>query len=122
MSLKVYVSIVLVFLISACGGHGYEGKYTMKVEEGAMAELFRTSGQEHLLQENIVEIGTDFQEGAGQRTTFDNIFEREKDGKKELVFVLTVENTKQELPYEIIDDNTLRADFGNGLTYIYKRI
>lgn len=122
MNLKLCVSIVLVFLLSACGGHGYEGKYTLKMEEGPMSELLRSTGKGHLLEEKIIEIGTDYQYGDGQRAEYENVFVREKSNAKELVFILKIDNGTQEIAYTIVDDNTLRLDAGNNMIFMYKRI
>jgi len=103
-------SAILAFatVLSACGGHDYEGVYETRA--GSNNELLNSfvemAGGEKLV------IGSDYIESQGKRTLFDEIFERESAGEHYLVF----KTGETEEGWKIVDKNTLMQ--GGGLMSI----
>ena len=107
---KCFSMLGLVALLSACGGHGFEGEYKAKSDAGMMGNVVSMMGADHIT------IGADFFEMAGNRTKMKDIFIRKSNGKEYLVFQTP---SGQEDAWEIIDDNTLlNGQGGMNLTYI----
>ena len=88
---KLIAASAVALLLSACGGHKFEGEFQIK----AMG-----------IPGGTLVIGSDYIEKDGVRNELDKIFERESsDGKKYLVMV---NKQGQEEAWEIVDDNTLK--------------
>ena len=101
--LKSLSLIAFLGLLTACGGHGYEGTYEAKSNTG-LDDLFGNS------EDRRLEIGTDYIEADGSRETFDEIFVRESAGKQYLVF--KSEDGGSEEAWAIKDEDTLVQDAG----------
>jgi|TARA_Y100000813_G_scaffold183121_1_gene153308 hypothetical protein len=106
--IKYSALLVAAALLSACGGHDFEGVYESRAGSSndvlnAFAEM---AGAERIV------IGDDYIESEGRRTTFDDIFERESAGKRYLVF----KSGETEEVWTIVDDKTLMQ--GNELVNI----
>lgn len=97
--MKFSAVIALAALLSACGGHDFEGVYETRA--GSSNEALASLAQ--LVTGDKLEIGPDYIESQGKRTTFDDIFERESAGDRYLVFK-TGEN---EMVWKVVDDKTL---------------
>lgn len=89
-------------VLSACGGHGFEGKWQVESDNPLVVAAMKQSGASNF------NIGDDYLEANGQRNQLDDIFVRESEGKSYLVFV----NDEDEQAMEIIDDNTLQQSMG----------
>lgn len=109
LSKSLIVSCLI--LLTACGGHGFEGSYQSKVESAFM------QGMSKNMPKSTLVIGSDFIEIDGKRTQADDISVRDSANKKYLV----VNVTGQEQVLEIIDDNTLQQDLGV-MKITFKRI
>ncbi|WP_286235372.1 hypothetical protein [Thalassotalea sediminis] len=92
----------LLLLLTACGGHGFEGTYTSKVDSTLM------QGMVNGLPKTTLVIGDNFIENNGNRVIVDEIFIRESAGKEYLVF----KYGQQEQVLNIIDSDTLQQDMG----------
>ena len=111
MKFKLFAALVLSALLTACGGHGFEGQWQMDAGKGANKMLQALGG------DSIMTIGDDYIEQDGQRAEFE-IFIRESNGKQYLVFK---DEDNNEDSFEIVDNNTLKQS--NGLfTIKFKRI
>ncbi|MEH6565790.1 MAG: hypothetical protein V7756_10745 [Halopseudomonas sp.] len=91
--------LALATLLSACGGHDFEGVYETRA--GSDNELLNSFAE--LASGEKLVIGSDYIESQGQRTLFDDIFERESAGERYLVF----KTGAQEEVWKVVDDNTL---------------
>ncbi|WP_018983612.1 hypothetical protein [Salinimonas chungwhensis] len=107
---KIAIASLLSGLLSACGGHGYEGTWKATSDNAMLEKLISQSGAGTLV------IGDDFIEANGQRNNVDEIFTRESGGKQYLVFA----KGEDEQTFEITDDDNL--EIGQmGVTLTYKR-
>lgn len=97
-------------VLSACGGHGFEGSWKVESDNPVIAEAMKQSGASKF------NIGDNYLESNGQRNQLDDIFVRESDGKSYLVFV----SEGDEQAMEIIDDDTLKQSMGP-LAITFKR-
>lgn len=94
-------------LLSACGGHGFEGKY----EVNTKAEYIGNVASPDML------IGEDYIEVQGKRTDLE-IFTRDTETGNYLV--LKIPSNGQEKALEIIDNDTLKQKIG-GVTVTFTR-
>ncbi|GGW78993.1 hypothetical protein [Alteromonas halophila] len=101
MKLRFLAIAAISLLLTACGGHGYEG--TWKIGGGGMDKMLAMVGQSGTLI-----IGDDYVESSGQRTEFD-IFVRESGDKKYLVME---DESGSEDVFEIVDEDTLMQNAG----------
>ena len=108
--LKLLIILAVCAVISACGGHSFEGKYSQstgnKIADGLLG------GAEFV-------IGPDYVIKDGDRRKMKDIFVRKEDGVEYLVFV-TEEGREQSL--EIIDANTLVMKTGTSINLKLSRI
>lgn len=101
--LKSVATLAVSFLLTACGGHGYEGTYETKTNTGLDSLLGNS-------QDRSIVIGADFIEADGSREEYEEIFVRESGNKKYLVF--KSENGSYEEAWKIKDEDTLIQDLG----------
>ena len=105
---KYSALLVAVALLSACGGHDFEGVYESRA--GSSNDVLNAFAE--MAGADRIVIGDDYIESEGKRTRFDEIFERESAGKRYLVF----KSGENEEVWTIVDDNTLMQ--GNDLVNI----
>jgi hypothetical protein len=116
MKFKLVCAVVLSALLSACGGHGFEGKWKMQIANDAMGGALAKMAQK-LAGDTTLIIGDDYIESNGQRHEVD-ISIRESDDKRYLV--MKDDNDNEQI-FLIKDDNTLVQ--GNGFASInFKRV
>lgn len=101
--LKSVSTLAVSFLLTACGGHGYEGTYEAKTNTGLESLLGNS-------QDRSVVIGADFIEADGSREEYEEIFVRESGNKKYLVF--KSDSGSSEEAWKIKDEDTLIQDLG----------
>ncbi len=106
--LKTVSLLALTALLTACGGHDFEGVYETRA--GSDNELLNSFAE--LASGEKLVIGPDYIESEGKRTLFDDIFERESAGERYLVF----KTGEQEQVWKVVDENTLMQ--GSGLVNI----
>lgn len=106
--LKYMMVIALATLLSACGGHDFEGVYETRA--GSDNELLNSFAE--MTSGGKLVIGPDYIESQGKRTLFDEIFERESAGERYLVF----KTGETEAVWKVVDENTLMQ--GGGLMSI----
>ena len=92
----------LALVLSACGGHGFEGKYESKVESKMLG------GMAKMMPKTTLTIGTDYIESKGKRVAMDDIFVRESEDKSYLILV----KGESEQAFEIVADDILVQDMG----------
>lgn len=95
---KYLILSSFVFVLSACGGHGYEGDYKASTGE-ASVDLFMG-----MVGPTKMTIGSDYVEIKGKRTELADIFVRESSGKSYLVFK---NKNDKEQAWEILDNGDL---------------
>ncbi|WP_321350088.1 hypothetical protein [Halopseudomonas oceani] len=105
---KYSALLVAVALLSACGGHDFEGVYESRA--GSSNDVLNAFAE--MAGADRIVIGDYYIESEGKRTRFDEIFERESAGKRYLVF----KSGENEEVWTIVDDNTLMQ--GNDLVNI----
>ncbi|WP_417760280.1 hypothetical protein [Shewanella sp.] len=101
---KLSSILALLWLLTACGGHDYEGTYQVELggnNDNPLGALLKMAGD--MVEKPTLVIGDDYIESDGKRSQFDDIFVRDSHGKKFLVF----KNEGDEEAWQIIDDNTL---------------
>lgn len=103
ITFKLMSAIAISCLLTACGGHGFEGTYKAKTNTG-LESLFGGG------QDSSVVIGEDYIESSGSREEYEEIFVRESGGKKYLIF--KSESDASEEAWRIKDDETLIQDLG----------
>lgn len=94
--------MTLCLMLTACGGHGYEGTYESKVESGMIGNMSK------MLPKTIITIGDNYIESQGKRIDMDNIFVRNTNGKKYLI----LEKGNDEQSFEIAKDGSLVQNMG----------
>jgi len=97
--IKYSLIVAVAALLSACGGHDFEGVYETRVSS-TNETLNSLAG---MISGDKLEIGPDYIESRGKRTMFDEIFERESAGDRYLVF----KAGENERVWKIVDDKTL---------------
>jgi hypothetical protein len=107
--IKYLVPLIAIVMLSACG-HGYEGKYEAQFDDA-------TGLMSALQGPQIFIIGDDYIEMDGQRTSLDDIFVRESDGQRYLVF----KDGEEEDAFKIVDENTL-VQGNDFLSMTFKRV
>ncbi|MBW8192783.1 hypothetical protein K0504_17225 [Neiella marina] len=116
--MKYVAALAFTLLLTACGGHGYEGTYKLEAE-GAMAGLLKMaqgmSGQEGDI---TIEIGSDYLISEGEKIEVDEITTRVSNGKKYLVIV---DEGSSEDAFEIGDNGTLIQNVGFG-SLVYTKL
>ncbi|GAA6132567.1 hypothetical protein [Halopseudomonas sabulinigri] len=102
--LKTLCLLALPVLLTACGGHDFEGVYESRAgsDNDALNSIAELVGGEKLV------IGPDYIETQGKRTEFDDIFERESAGERYLVF----KTGEHEEVWRVVDDRTLMKGAG----------
>ncbi|UJJ30128.1 hypothetical protein [Halopseudomonas maritima] len=108
MNRRLAALAAVCLLLVACGGHNFEGVYESRA--GSDNDLLAAFAE--LAGGGRIEIGADYIESQGKRTTFDDIFERESAGERYLVF----KRGETEEVWRIVDANTLMQ--GNALVNI----
>ncbi|WP_334019357.1 hypothetical protein [Alteromonas sp. S015] len=111
MKFRAIGLVLAISLLTACGGHGFEGQW--KMDAGKTTNKYM-----HMAGvDNTLTIGDDFIESEGTRVEMD-IFTRESNDKNYLIFKT---EDGREQGYEIIDNDTLIS--GRGFAAIrYKRM
>ena len=71
--IKYSALLVAAALLSACGGHDFEGVYESRA--GSSNDVLNAFAE--MAGADRIVIGDDYIESEGRRTTFDDIFERE---------------------------------------------
>lgn len=97
--IKYSAVLALVAMLSACGGHDFEGVYESRVSS-TNETLNSLAGK---ISGDKLEIGPDYIESRGKRTMFDEIFERELAGDHYLVF----KRGEDEMVWKIVNEKTL---------------
>lgn len=116
MKLKLVCAVVLSAFLSACGGHGFEGKWKIQMVDDGMGGTFAKMAQK-LAGASIFIIGDDYIESNGKRHDVD-ISIRESNDKRYLV--MKGDNGDEQV-FLIKDDNTLVQ--GNGFASVnYSRV
>ena len=110
--LKYVAILVLTSFLVACG-HGYKGTTWKLTEIDTGKEPQRLAMMGMVFQPRIpditLEIGSNTLSKNGESTTYDKVTVKKIDGKKHLIFI---QNKKEELVFEIRDDNTLIVSEG----------
>ena len=105
---KLLIAGLMAGILSACGGHGYEGTWKATSDNAMQEKLINQAGGGTMV------IGEDYIEANGQRNQVDDIFTRESAGKQYLVFA----KDGEEQVFEINDEDNLEiGQMGVTLTY-----
>lgn len=99
--IKYFVLAAVSALLVGCGGHGYEGEYSIEFKDAMFGKKHSGNGATMIL-------GSDFMELEGERTQFDSI---------EVVndrLVLTKEGSAPE-SLDIVDESTITMNTGFGV-------
>jgi hypothetical protein len=102
-ALKYLGLMVVAAVMTACGGHGYEGEFAFKTGNDLADQIMKAAAGPG----NLV-IGADFIEKNGTRTKFEKIFVRKSGSQEYLVF----KNGTSEEGWLIVDKDTLVQDAG----------
>jgi hypothetical protein len=99
---KTLLLIALTCILSACGGHGYEGTYQSEVDSKAFG------GMAKMMPKSTLTIGSNYIENEGKRIDMEEIFVRESNGKEYLI----LKSEQGEESFEITKDQALLKNMG----------
>ncbi|GHA40820.1 hypothetical protein ACFFLZ_01340 [Photobacterium aphoticum] len=99
--IKLFFTSVIAVMLVGCGGHGYEGEYSIEFQDAFFGK--KQSGGSA-----VMVLGSDYMELDGDRTEFDSI--KVVDGR-----LLLETDGKQPETLKIIDDSTIVMDAGFGV-------